>query len=321
MIVYQIMKLQGKILEFLEKNLKKILRKIWYNKKMPVRDKLSILLIIILALGTFLLFSYIQTENNREFLTVAFLDVGQGDAIFIESPNGNQLLIDSGPTASVVRRLSDVMPFYDRSINTILATHHDADHTAAFPEILKRYKIDQYITSTKDDNDSLFFEIEKLVKNEPADRIVAVAGDKIILDEERNIYIEILWPPADVEIEENNDASIVTRLVYGEIAFMLTGDAPQSVEEKIVATEHEIESEILKAGHHGSRTSSANSFVELVNPEYAIISAGKDNKFGHPHSEVIEIFEKQEKEIQILSTAELGNIIFQSDGAEVWLLK
>jgi competence protein ComEC len=330
-------KSQFKNSEFLEKFLRKTLKQLWYNKKVPMRYKLGAFALVLLIISTVFVVAYFHTENSRQFLTVAFLDVGQGDSIFIEAPNGNQLLIDSGPTAGVVRRLSEVMPFYDRSIDTILATHHDADHTAGFPEILKRFKIDTYIVTPKTDDDSLYNEIENLISTEVrsdggigVEKLIAAAGDKIILDEENEIYIEILWPP-DVEsgvvIGDNNESSVATRVVYGEIEFMLTGDLGKESEDKIVSAVQlagrDIESDVLKAGHHGSKTSTSVTFVAEVAPRYAVISAGKDNKFGHPHEEVLQTLNDYaiatKIDLQILSTAELGNIIFQSDGSEIWV--
>lgn len=314
-----------KILELFEKNF----RRVWYKKRMNWQQKVGVTALALLIISSFFIFDYIHTENSRQYLTVVFLDVGQGDAIFIEAPNGNQVLIDSGPTATVIRQLSEVLPFYDRSLDLIIATHHDSDHTAAFPEILKRYNVAQYGTSPNDDDDSLFFEIERLVEEENADRLTLTAGDRITLDKEKNIYIDILWPPADVVIEDNNESSVVTQLVYGNTSFMLTGDLGQEGEEEIVSAAASelnnlnIKSQVLKAGHHGSRTSTAPEFVAAVEPDYVIISAGLDNKFGHPHEETLKVISDWSdnfgESVEILETYNFGNIFFQSDGEKVWL--
>lgn len=317
-----------KILYFLPKFFKKV----WYNRRMSLQQRVGFATLGILIVGAFFIFDYIHTENSREFLTVAFLDIGQGDSIFIEAPNGIQVLIDSGPTATVIRQLSNVLPFYDRSLDLIIATHHDSDHTAAFPEIIKRYRISQYASSPNDDDDGLFFEIEDLIQHEGADRLTLTAGDRITLDDERGIYINVLWPPENSLIEDNNESSVVTQVIYGDTSFMLTGDLGQDGECQIVASNGgllNIRSQVLKAGHHGSKTSTSKEFLESVAPEFIIISAGKDNKFGHPHDEVLQTIESwrtnynddttDDLSVEIMETFKYGNIIFQSDGENVWL--
>lgn len=270
-----------------------------------------------------ILFFYYFTENSREFLTVAVLDIGQGDAIFIEAPNGNQVLIDAGQTSAVTRQLSQMLPFYDRHLNLIIATHHDSDHTGGMPDIFKRYNVEKYATGSTRENDALYTEIERLENVEKSERIMLSAGDRIILDDgivsganvRSSIYLDILWPPGDEKFSNTNDASVVVNLVYGEISFLLTGDAPKSVEEKIVGEKLLNKVNVLKVGHHGSKNSTSENFVRKIAPQYAVISAGKDNKFGHPHAEVVEVLRKNN--VEILETAQMGTIIFKSDGKKV----
>ncbi|HMP67691.1 MAG TPA: MBL fold metallo-hydrolase, partial [Candidatus Paceibacterota bacterium] len=275
----------------------------------------------------------------RQFLTVAFLDVGQGDAIFIEAPNGNQILIDAGQTSAVVRQLAKIIPFHDRRIDAIIATHHDSDHTGGFPEIFKRYKIEKYISGSSRIGDSLFHEIERLIDLEKSDSFLLSAGDRIILDSFANIYLNVLWPPPDETFSDTNEASVIVELVYDNVSFILTGDASKKAEEKIISAifteKNSTETSrkilfsstpssstsspiiILKAGHHGSKTSTSEFFVREIAPQFAIISAGKDNKFGHPHPEVVAVLDRYNAEI--LETAKMGTIIFKSDGQNVWL--
>ena len=119
---------------------------------------------------------------------------------------------------------------------------------------------------------------------------------------------------------DSNTSSIVVQLRYGDIEFMLTGDAPQAIEEYLVrAYGNQLESEVLKLGHHGSKTASAESWLKIVSPKYAIVSAGKDNSYGHPHSEVVT--RMKSLSIPIESTIERGRLTFKSDGDQVWLVK
>ena len=146
------------------------------------------------------------------------------------------------------------------------------------------------------------------------------------------VFFEILYPIYDTEGMESNSASIVGRLVYGENSFMLTGDSPKNIEEYLVSLEcrgqplicpgpeglpSALGSNVLKAGHHGSKTSTSDSFTRAVSPEYVVISSGKDNRYGHPHQEVLDTLEKYN--VQVLNTADLGRIIFKSDGVSLKL--
>lgn len=282
--------------------------------------------LLAMTVGVFQTFFYLKTEKNRiesGLLRVVFLDIGQGDSIFIEAPNGNQILIDTGATSAVVRRLSSVMPFYDRNIDMVIATHFDLDHVGGFPDIFKRYEVVAYTTSDEKEDTALYNEVENKAKQNKSDRIFVAAGDRVIIDSSKNIYMDILWPPATEDFPDRNDASVVARIVYGETAFVLTGDAPQFVEEKIATVlRGQIDSEVIKVGHHGSRTSTAMNFVSAINPQFAIISVGADNKFGHPHPETIETLQKYaestNQEIQILNTAESGSVTLLSNGEKIW---
>lgn len=259
---------------------------------------------------------YFINENNRDYLTVIFLDVGQGDAIFIEAPNGKQVLIDGSESSVVVRKLSKALPFYDRSIDMIIATHFDSDHVGGFPDVFKRYDVGIYGTSAMKGNNDIFLELERLSEKDKSDRIILGAGDDIILDEELNIHLSILWPLKDVEFEDSNSSSIVARLTYGETSFLFTGDAGQNEESKLL--DMDIDSDVLKLGHHGSRYSSSREFISKVNPLYSIVSAGEGNKFGHPHEEVLDLL--KENKTEVLMTSVLGSIIFKSDGNEIQLV-
>ncbi|NCS98754.1 MBL fold metallo-hydrolase [Candidatus Parcubacteria bacterium] len=292
-------------------------------------------LFVFFVISTFLLIQIFWHENQQKFLEIVFLDVGQGDAIYIETPNGFKTLIDTGPNSMVVRSVAKHLPFYDKSIDLLLVTHSDSDHVGGAVEVLKRFEINSFVQNSVVDNDALNTEIQKMIDEEKIDQYFLKSGDKIILDHEEEIYLEILWPPDDHEESDNNDNSIVARLVYGEVRVMLTGDASLEIEEKIInalknkkySTENDyLQSDILKAGHHGSKTSTSLNFLQVTNPEFIIISAGKDNRFGHPHQEVLNNIEEynknkeQEEKIKTLETSVLGSIHFESDGESVWLV-
>jgi len=261
------------------------------------------------------------TEDRNGYLTVAFLDVGQGDAVFIDAPNGNQILIDSGVNKKVLSELGKIMPFYDRSIDVILATHPDGDHIGGFPSVLDKFKVSTIIESGNTSGSPVYEEFNKKANEENAKRILARRGQRIELGfvGENDVYLEILFPDRDVSGLEANDASIVAKLVYGSNSFLLTGDSPKKMEEYLVSLSPEdLDVDVLKLGHHGSKTSTSESLVGFASPEYVIIQVGENN-YGHPSPETLETLNNFE--IPILRNDLLGAIIMKSDGEGVWFLR
>lgn len=281
-------------------------------------------LIKILAGNVFLLILciviFFQNFNDEKVLKVYFLDIGQGDAILIQTPNGTQVLIDAGANNKVVNELSQIIPFFDRTIDIIIPTHSDLDHVGGFPEILRRFEIKNYFDSGFVDEDDLNTEIKLLVQNEKNINVKKISrGDNIILDKENNISFEVLWPNSNFETSDNNERSIVLRLDYGKTSFLFTGDASSKIEKILVensTSTNILDIDVLKAGHHGSKTSSSLEFLEKTSPELTIISAGKDNKFGHPNKETLDNLAKVNS--QIKNTAEIGRILIKSDGEKYW---
>lgn len=273
-------------------------------------------LIILIILTASIWFLVFQHKNN--YLKVVFLDVGQGDAIYIEAPNGMQMLIDGGPDATLLASLAKVMPFADRSIDMILATHPDMDHIGGFPLLLDNYKVTSIIENGNVSTSEVFSSLEEKITKKKINKIIARRGMHVILDEKKNIYFDILFPDRDVSNFESNDASIVGKLVYGNESFMFTGDASLYTENLIEWNEKDstLKSDVLKLGHHGSRTSSSVLWLEKVNPEIAIISVDKNNKYGHPHPELLDRLSSLK--IPFLSTADQGNIIFETDGNKIF---
>lgn len=255
--------------------------------------------------------------GSPQLLTVAFLDVGQGDAIFIQTPNGHQMLIDGGRDEMVLNKLQAIMPRGDMSIDVVLATHPDADHIGGLPAVLERYQVAEIIDNGKGGKDTrILDEFNTDITLERAHYIHAVHGMRMVLDGEHGVYFDVLYPTASSTSPYTNDMSIVGRLVYGQHEFMLTGDSPIAVEQKLVEWCSKcLKSDVLKAGHHGSRTSTGQAFLDAVDPQYVVISSGKDNSYGHPHKEVIDRL--VQKGVSIQKTTESGSVVFQSDGEKL----
>ncbi len=282
--------------------------------------RIRIFILLIFILGTFILiFLSLQktpADSGEGLLTVTFLDVGQGDSIFIETPDGVQMLIDGGVNNAVLRQLAKQMSIGDKSLDVVLATHPDKDHVGGLVDVLARYQVANIIKTNNQSDTATFKALELAEEEERANIYLATAGQQLALG--ASTLVLILSPSGDVANLESNTSSIVAQLRYGEIEFMLTGDAPISIEEYLTRTFGDtLESEVLKLGHHGSRTSSGEIFLDTVKPNFAVVSASKDNTYGHPHSEVVENVTK--RNIEMLSTADQGTIVFKSDGKRVWV--
>lgn len=271
------------------------------------------LLILTSALLVAVIFIFhLDWQNTHRKLTFAMLNIGQGDALFIESPTGAQMLIDGGPAGKIISKLSQVMPFYDRSIDAIIITNPDADHIAGFLSVLKNYKVGRVFEPGTFNDSKTYKNLKKEIENKKIPDILAKRGMRINLG--GGAVLDILFPDRDVSNWTTNDGSIMARLSYGKTSVMLTGDATSETE-RIILSENpqsNLHSTILKVGHHGSHTSSSPEFVQAVSPEYALISDGKGNSYGHPHEETLGTLAKFGA--KIFRTDELGTIIMKSDG-------
>lgn len=271
---------------------------------------LLILTAFLLIAAIFVL--HLDWQSSHRKLTFAMLDVGQGDALFIESPTGTQMLIDAGPPRKILSQLLRVMPAFDRSIDAIIITNPDQDHIGGFSDVLKVYKVDKVFNSGTLSDSKTYQNLENEIKNKNIPEILAKKGMR--LDIGGGAVIDILFPDRDVSSWSTNDGSVVAKLSYGKTSVMLTGDAPQSTE-RIILSENfpaQLHSDILKVGHHGSRNSSSFEFLQAVSPVYALISDGKDNKYGHPHKEVLDIL--NQLDAKIFRTDLQGTVILKSDG-------
>jgi competence protein ComEC len=291
--------------------------------EIPLIKKLRYVFIIILGV-CLLLLTYLWQLPDGRYMTVQFLDVGQGDSIFITAPNGKQVLIDGGPDDRVLLGLSKSMRLWDRSIDIVIPTHPDKDHIAGLASVFRLYRVGTVIMGNVSSGTVFDEELQSAIDNEPRlRRATAWRGERIILDHIRGVYIDILFPTSDTRTwDETNESSIVVRLVYGNRSFLLTGDLPSDAEDYLVYmasidSANRIDSDVLKLGHHGSKTSTSEKFLLAVTPSYSIVSAGKGNRYGHPDESVIE--RVQNVNSNILSTIDHGTVTFTTDGDDLWI--
>ena len=262
------------------------------------------------TLGAFALavipISMLPARNAGE-LRIDFLDIGQGDAILITAPTGEQMLIDGGPSGiELARQLSDVMAHWDRTIDVVVLTHPQEDHMGGLPELLDRFGVARQVIGGRVNDTATFRTLQGRVRTPQA----TVAGDTITLGE---LTFDVLWPPAGYSGEDLNDASVVMRLRYGDVTLLLTGDIQAEAQASLVAQES-VSATLLKVPHHGSRTSDPD-FLASVAPSIAAIQAGRDNRFGHPHKETLAALAGA----RILRTDVHGRITIRTDGSTIRL--
>ena len=265
----------------------------------------------ILFLSNIAVWAAVYQRRPSDILSVYFLDIGQGDAIFVDSPTHGRVLVDGGPNRKILSELGKILPFADKRIDVIVETHPDKDHIGGLPEVVSRYEVGMFLEPGVESENTIDDELKKRVEQKNIPKLLGRRG--MVLNFGDGAKLIMLFPTQDVTNWETNRASIVAKLVYGDKSFLLTGDSPIAIENVLINLEPNfLDSDVLKAGHHGSRTSTSLTYAEAVSPEYAVISAGEDNSYGHPHKEVLDILEKVGA--KIVSTIESGTIKFETNG-------
>lgn len=278
-----------------------------YGKLFLVAVSLGIILISLLI---------IISETIPHRLKVSFLDIGQGDSIFIETPSGHTMIIDGGPSDAVLARVNEEANYFTRDIDVMVATHPDSDHVTGLIPIMEKYGVKNILVSGETSDTGVFKDLYDHIQHEEAELHVANRGD--VIDFQDGVTATILHPYRGEKFPDTNSASVSLVLSYGDENFLLTGDLPSTNEPLLVSSGLLPKNiTVYKAGHHGSKYSSGEQLLTYIKPEYAVISAGADNKYGHPNPEAIARLEKYSKEI--LSTISRGTISFLTDGKTVEL--
>lgn len=253
----------------------------------------------------------------RQNLLVTFFDVGQGDAAFIENA-GNQILIDGGPGDRILSKLGREMPFWDRSIDLLILTHPHADHLDGMLEVLKRYDVGMVMESGVGHSIPEYQEWRELLEKKNVKVVIARAGQKI--NTGGGVDIDILAPLEDYfgkSLKNPHEANIVSRLAHGETSILLMGDAERALEYRLLfEVPQSLDVDILKVGHHGSKTSSSEEFLKAVSPKVVIIQVGRKNRYGHPAQEVLDRLAAVGA--KILRNDLEGDIRIESAGANFW---
>lgn len=292
------------------------MREMWKKLRNFFHEYGKFIFSVILVFGIiFFAYSAVLVASPHK-LRVSFLDVGQGDAIFIQTPSGQEMLIDGGATNVVLEKLADEMSYFDTTIEMILATHPDADHVTGLIPVLEKFNISYVLLSPSSGKTMLYDDM--LARTNKEDAVIRVAHRGDVIDFHDGVVVHVLYPSKNYKGNESdtNDASVSVVLTYKNISFLLTGDLPSTREGMLIEKSNQEhlpqKVTVYKAGHHGSNTSSGELLLSYIKPEYAIISAGKDNKYGHPNPETLLRLGKYSKEI--LSTIDRGTISFITDG-------
>ncbi len=249
-------------------------------------------------------------------LRVVFADVGQGDMTVMSTPAGHTIVVDGGPdTDRAVQVLDAQTPFWKRTLSLVILSHPHSDHVSGLNEIMRRYVVRRVLERRRAYESADYLAWIRLSDSEGAQMLRARPGMRVTFDD--GVEIHVLSPP-DTPLGETstdaNDASVVVRVVYGNASFLLTGDVFSDGERRLLRSGQVLDSDVLKVAHHGSKTSSSAPFLSAVSPSAAIISAGSDNRFGHPDPEIVERMEGMLPGSRIFETSRSGTITIETDG-------
>lgn len=239
-------------------------------------------------------FIFARSTNAADgHVHVYFLDVGQGDAMFIVTPDGRQVLIDGGPDRSVVSRLGSVMPLSDRSIDLIISTHTDADHLHGLVDVLSSYDVGEIIETGMNCTTGICKSWDDASQKENAQKYFVHEGYRVFVS--GDLEFIVMNPGESVRgetVSMTNNAGIVLLMRYKTQRILFAADIEKSVEHRLILQNAPVRADFLKVGHHGSKTSSTQEFLDAVHPQAAFIEVAAKNSYGHPSPEVIDRLEK-----------------------------
>ncbi|HZJ82286.1 MAG TPA: ComEC/Rec2 family competence protein, partial [Clostridia bacterium] len=245
-------------------------------------------------------------------MVVHFIDVGQGDSILIQSPSGQNMLIDAGDNNKGDKVVEYLENLGINRVDFLVGTHPHADHIGGLDDVIDNFYIGQIYMPKVAHTSKTYEDVLMAVKRKNLKIKATHSGMDIPFE---GLRAEVLAPDSDLKSDDLNDYSIVIRLTYGETRFLFQGDAEKSTEDYILESGRKIKANVIKLGHHGSSTSNTKSYIEAVDPDYAVITLGEDNRYGHPHKEIVDLME--ENDITIFRTDRDGDVVVVSDGESV----
>ncbi|MFA5024574.1 MAG: MBL fold metallo-hydrolase [Patescibacteria group bacterium] len=274
-------------------------------KKLKFRKLTKLILVPILLVIFTLAVFYCLPQSKK--LEVDFLDVGQGDSILIKTPTGKTVLIDGGPDNSVLRRLSEVLPFYKKKIDLIIISHYHDDHTIGLVEIFKRYQAKNLIYSNYGSSSPVMKIITRLAKDKKISSLILKDAAQIEL--EKNCFLNLLSPEI-FKVTADGNNSLLAKLNCENKKFLFTGDNSSKIEKALLNSNWNLAADVFKAAHHGSNSANSENFLRAVKPQKIVISVGQDNRFGHPNTQALKRMEQLN--LKVYRTDKEGNIRFFS---------
>lgn len=271
----------------------------------------SIVTLILLSMIIFV--GCIEEKEKVDYtsLEVSIVDVGQGDAIFIKTPNGKTILVDTGSKDEKSKILNFINSKDIKSIDMLVGTHPHEDHIGNMATIINDYSVGEVYMPKVAHTTKTFKNTVKAIKEKGLTIKMPNLSEKLKFDD---VTIEFVAPNSK-SYKDLNNYSIVMKVTYGKNSFLLTGDAEKESESEMLSKNYDLKADVLKLGHHGSSTSSTKKFLQAVNPKFSIASCSKDNEYGHPHEEIINSLKKMN--IKLFKTYESGTVTFTSDGKNI----
>jgi competence protein ComEC len=231
--------------------------------------------------------AYRQLPDGKNHLY--FFDIGQGDSVFFQSKDNYQVLVDGGPNSLILERLSDVMPFFDKSIDLVVLSHPHSDHLSGLIDVLEHFEVANILITGVNYNSKIYEHFLKILNDSKDSRVLfANTSFDLTLGES---YLDIIYPDSSLilkNIDNLNNSSIVLKLLIDDLIILLAGDIESEIELHLLSTNVNLKADIFKVSHHGSKSSSLNRFLQAVSPRFAIIQAGQNNQYGHPHEETLD---------------------------------
>ncbi|MDD5567342.1 MAG: ComEC/Rec2 family competence protein [Patescibacteria group bacterium] len=259
---------------------------------------------------------YIIFNSDSDEYQVVFFDVGQGDSILIDGPENFQILIDGGPDNTVIQKLGQYLPFYDRTIELVILTHPDADHVTGLVEVLERYRVKTIMDTEVLATNDAYARLRELIRQKSIEEIIGQQGKELRIPGGGDL--KVLYPVENVsgrEFKDINSTSLVARFEVGQHSFLFTGDLPKEGEGELISTRQSLKADVLKVGHHGSKYSTSPAFVKAIDPAIAVIQVGEKNHFGHPDKSILELLSDYGS--QVVRTDQAGDILIDCGNLRV----
>lgn len=278
---------------------------------------INILMTILILISTLLFSCNVSSIDNStdsstsNIVKVHFIDVDQGDAILIQYKDKN-MLIDSSTQKAEDKFLSYLKKLKIQKFDAVIATHPDEDHIGNMDEVIKNYQVTKFYSPKATSTTKAFESMITQLKNKNLKINVLKAGST--LDFDSDIKLEV-FAPNSASYEDANNYSPIIKLTYGKNSILFTGDAEKLSEKETLKKGYDLKSDVLKVGHHGSSTSTSKDFLKAVSPNIAVISCGKNNKYGHPHKETIQAL--NDSKVKYYRTDLDGSIVLLLDGTNI----